>query len=455
MTPAEHRAQLTADQKMAADAFFDFLLSDDQVFVLSGGAGVGKTFLMKYLSNSLMTVYENSCRMLNVDPKEYEVHYTATTNKAAEVLEHAVQASVGTIHSFLGLRVWDDYKTGKSVISETNNSRVWRNIILFIDESSMIDSVLYKQILKRVVNSKIVFVGDKAQLAPVDEDLSLVYKDVDPKNFVHLTQAVRNANTPALMSLCAQLRHTVTTGEFFRIVPDGMAIEHLNDERMQEELKRHFLDPEKDDARILCYTNSRVAAYNEYIREIRNLPPEIIAGDHLVVARAYASGKQRLPVEREVTVLSVDPEIRKAGYQDATPDKKEILYRNIVVQPRASFMEEIQIPVPLDFEQVNQTIKTLKRRKEYGRYFELKNGYADLRGKEACTVYKSQGSTYHTVFIDIGNIGCSFDREQVARMLFVGASRATTKVFLYGELPPKYLGKSVYDPTSHTPVAAE
>lgn len=445
---------LTPDQQKAADAFFDFLLKDDPIFVLSGGAGVGKTFLMRYLSNDLMFNYEQSCKLMDIPQLYRDIHYTATTNKAAEVLENAVGKEVSTIHSFLGLRVRDDYKTGKTILTETNGSNTYSNIILFIDESSMIDQALLNQILKRVTNSKIVFVGDKAQLAPVGDIISPVYTNVDPDNFIHLTQSVRNANSPALMNLCAQLRTTVETGEFFQIENVPGSIEYLDDDQMQKKLKEHFLQ-ENDQARILCYTNSRVAAYNEYIRKIRGLPPEITTGDNLVVAQTYTKGKLVLNVEREVTVITVDSKIQSAGFEDFTPDGKEITYRNVVIASKFSGAR-FEVAVPTDMEQVKETIKKLGRKKMWAEYFQLKNKYADLRGKEACTVYKSQGSTYDTVFIDIGNIGTSRDAEQVARMLFVGASRATTKVYLYGQLPPKYTGRSYYAPqTSNQDVAAE
>lgn len=455
MTQTSTNIQLTADQKKAADAFFNFLLSDANTFVLSGGAGVGKTFLMKYLSNDLMLTYERSCAIMGIEPTAYEIHYTATTNKAAEVLEHAVNQEVRTIHSFLGLRVFDDYKTGKQVIGETKQSRTYKNIILFVDESSMIDAPLHKQILNRVKGSKIVFVGDKAQLAPVNEDLSKVYKEVDADNFIHMTQSVRNADSPALMHLCAQLRHTVQTGEFHPIVEVPGSVEYLNDQQMQDKLQAHFYCP-NDTARILCYTNSRVDAYNDYIREIRNLPREFIVGDVLVVASTYARGKTILNVEREVEILSIEPETYKAGYADLTPDQEEIEYRVMKIQAKASFMQEMEVQVPVSMEHVKAAIQKAKRQKDWGRYFELKNNFADLRGKEACTVYKSQGSTYDTVFVDLGNIGISRDPEQVARMLFVAASRATTKVYLYGQLPGKYQGNSHYDPNSDTSaIAAE
>lgn len=454
MSNSQTRATLTADQKKGADAFFKFLLSNDQTFVLSGGAGVGKTYLMKYLSNDLMKVYENSCRMMGLDPVDYEIHYTATTNKAAEVLENAVNSHVRTIHSFLGLKVTPNFKTGKEVITETKDSKTYRKIILFIDESSMIDQDLYEQIIKRVKNSKIIFVGDKAQLAPVNEDLSPVYKNVDQNNFVHLTQSVRNAGSPALMNLCAQLRNTVETGTFYPIHEVPGHIEYLDDVQMQAKLQAHFYCP-NDEARILCYTNSRVDAFNEYIRELRQLPPEIVEGDTLVTARAYAHTKAILSVEREVTVLKISPEVHSVSYGDATPDGEPLTYREVLVKPKAEFLDEMYVRVPCKPADVAETMQTLKKRRDYRDMFEIKNGFADLRGKEACTVYKSQGSTYDTVFLDLGNIGISYDPEQVARMLFVGASRATTKVYLYGRLPAKYTGRFDYDPHNNNTVAAE
>jgi ATP-dependent exoDNAse (exonuclease V) alpha subunit len=437
------KIQLTSDQQKAVDAFFTFLTTDADTFVLSGGAGVGKTFLMEYISNDLLLTYERSCALLGVKPIDYTVHYTATTNKAAEVLENAVRREVPTIHSFLGLKVQDNWKTGKSELIETNNSKHHRDIILFIDESSMIDTKLYKQILKRVTNSKIVFVGDKSQLAPVGEVLSPVYQNVDPNYFIHMSQPVRNSGSPALMNLCDQLRHTVENQVFHRLPLTPGSVELLNDSQMEKKLKEYFLTP-NETARILCYTNTRVNAFNDHIRHIRNLPPEFVAGDQVVVARAFVRGNLTLNVERELTIVDIEPEIHELGFENYSPDGKPVLYRNLLLRPKATFMDPLQIPVPLDPEHATETMKKASKRRDWGSYFQLKNELADLRGKEACTVYKSQGSTYDTVFVDIGNIGISDDPEQVARMLFVGASRARSKVYLYGELPSKYQGRTDY-----------
>ncbi|TJX12618.1 MAG: hypothetical protein E5W21_36750, partial [Mesorhizobium sp.] len=48
---------LNDGQKAAADAFLEFLFSDDKEFIISGPAGVGKTYLMNYIIDNTMPRY--------------------------------------------------------------------------------------------------------------------------------------------------------------------------------------------------------------------------------------------------------------------------------------------------------------------------------------------------------------------------------------------------------------
>lgn len=429
---------LTADQGKGSEAFFSFLMSEAKTFVLSGGAGVGKTFLMSHLCRQVMKDYEDACSLLDIDMLYSELVFTATTNKAAEVLEKSLGLPVQTIHSYLGLRVVNDYKSGKQRLEKTGAYMVRSNKIVFIDESSMIDTPLFKLILESFVDSKIIFVGDHAQMSPVEEDVSPVYLDVDPANFVFLSQPVRNANAPDLIKLCTQLRNSVETGDFSPIESATGSIEYLDNEAMQEKLHEHFLTQDSN-ARILCYTNSRVETFNAYVREIQGLPQELVPGDVVVTASTYPlSNKDVLNVERELKIVSVDEDTFHVGYGEFFQDRIPVAYREITA--RDSFGKLLNIRIPVDKERWQLAVKELGKRKRWPEYFELKELCADLRFKAACTVYKSQGSTYETVFVDIGNIGTSFDANQVARMLFVAASRATTKVYLFGRLPARYRG---------------
>jgi len=81
-----------------------------------------------------------------------------------------------------------------------------------------------------------------------------------------------------------------------------------------------------------------------------------------------------------------------------------------------------------------------KPQNSWGKYFNMKNSFADLRATHACTVYKAQGSTYNTVYINLTDIGKCHQPAVTARMLHVAVTRAANKVVLYGELPAKYRG---------------
>lgn len=426
-----------ADQKAAADAFLDFMLSDAKYAAITGPAGTGKTYLMNFLSNHGLKMYEDACTLMDEKPVDYQVDFAATTNKAAEVLSNSLGKNVGTIHSYLGLKIRPNFTTGKTDLIKGNNYQTRYNRVMFIDEASTIDNVLLEFIDDAFVDSKIIFVGDHAQMAPVNEDVSPCFYIVEPENYYNLTTPVRNAETPALMALCQQLRETVETGIFKPMERVDGIIEYLSPEVMQQGLSIIFADADPS-CRVLNYTNERVRDYNTHIRaDVRQLPDHLTVGEAVVVGQAYAYGKLQFSVEQQLTIsyVSAESEIefpyidgpikaRRVGFgEQGEPDGDGPFFGAYVCTQ----------PAALKF-----YLDELKRKKDWRNFYDLKDRFLDIRDKAACTVYKSQGSTYDFVFIDIGNIGTSFDAQQVARMLYVAVSRAKYRVYFYGELPGRY-----------------
>ncbi len=431
---------LTPDQEEASKAFFRFLMSEDSTFVLSGQAGSGKTYLMSYLIQNVMKTYRDACTLIKVKPEFEDMVFTATTNTAAEVLEKSIGKEASTIHSYLSLKVYDDYKTGKTKLSKTPAWKQIHNKIVFIDEASMVDQALYAIIMESFVNSKIIFVGDPAQMAPISEKISPIFTNVADHNYSFLRQSVRNANSPALMSMCAQLRESVYSGLFHPMVAVPGVIEYLGKQEMQEKVDEYFVIP-RPDTKILCFTNSRVMDYNAHIRVIRGLPPEYIVGDTVVFAKPYMSSSFHISADREAVIKAVGDRIQSAGYEEIFADHLPIEYREYEFSTTLNAnAARITIKVALDPDRLSRAMKYFAGAKNWPAYFDLKNDFADIRGKDSCTVYKTQGGTLETVFMDLGNIGTSYDAAQVARMLFVGVSRATTRVFFFGRLPYKYIG---------------
>lgn len=423
---------LTDHQHQLVDSFLDFLHSDAKEITISGAAGTGKTYIMDYIYNEAMREYYAYYTDRDEEPELNDVLLSATTNKAAAVLSDRVGFPVPTIHSLLNLIVINDFKTGETKITRTQAWEQIENKLVIIDECSMIDMALYYQINKTLVNCKLVFVGDKSQLPPIKEDLSQVYnKDIE---MLELVKPMRNSNKTALVNLCSQLRETVETGVFKPIEQVDGVIDYVDDDQMQEAIQHYFTELNPD-ARILAYSNDRVIDYNNYVRKLRNLPDDITVGEIVLNNSACKVGKgiykTVVPVDAEVEILSVTRE-RDVKIKDVTLPVYEL---SVNISGVGSFEGVL---VPKSSIEHRKLIKLFSSRKDWANYYKLQEQFMDLRLRDACTVHKSQGSTYDAALIDLGNIGLCTNPDLLARMLYVAVSRAKSRIFLFGSLPKRY-----------------
>lgn len=424
---------LNQGQEAVAKEFFDFLLDPNATeFNISGPGGVGKTFLMSHLIDDTMPAYMDTCSIMGMKPLYDEVVMTATTNKAAEVLARATGRPTSTYHSYQGLIVKNNYQDGSTTVQPSKSFSVKRNKIIFIDEASMVDRQLLKYAREGTHQSKLVFVGDASQLLPVKENKSPVYAGNIPTHY--LTQQMRT-DMPELKALHQQLRDTVEgkTG-FLPIKCIPGIIDWVQGEEMEKLVLEHFCNP--TDSRIVGYTNQQVINYNNYIREANGYKGEYSVGEELVSNSAVAVSKEdRLSIEQEVKLIDQDSSTRmiqvtgniELEVRDSTLD---LGYAGIVSE----------VPVPTDPDYFNQLVKWLGKEKNWEPYFRMKETIPDLRATHACTVHKSQGSSYDTIFIDANDLSSCRQPDMVARLLYVAVSRARKRVVFYGELAQKYGG---------------
>ena len=140
-------------------------------FVLSGYAGTGKTFL----STRLLQLVEARSLCWTV---------VAPTHKAVGVLrQHLHQAGLrptwypSTIHRLLRLKL--KRQGDREICEETAQTAAsLENLALvLVDEASMVDSGLLEITLRcaHPFRTRLVFVGDPAQLPPVGEPASPVF----------------------------------------------------------------------------------------------------------------------------------------------------------------------------------------------------------------------------------------------------------------------------------------
>jgi ATP-dependent exoDNAse (exonuclease V) alpha subunit len=90
--------------------------------------------------------------------------------------------------------------------------------------------------------------------------------------------------------------------------------------------------------------------------------------------------------------------------------------------------------MPESRQEWKDAIKEARELEDFEAVQEMTEEWIDLRAAYSCTINKSQGSTYDKVFIDLDDLKKCRDTNQLARMLYVGVSRARNNVYLTGDL---------------------
>lgn len=129
----------------------------NQVSILTGGPGTGKTTIINGILLALRDLAEIPASSLYSSDPPFLL--AAPTGRAAKRMEEITGITAKTIHRLLGLGIGENDATD---LNELNGE------ILIIDEMSMVDMFLFKQLISSINDTKhIVFVGDKDQLPSV------------------------------------------------------------------------------------------------------------------------------------------------------------------------------------------------------------------------------------------------------------------------------------------------
>ncbi len=407
---------LTSGQQEALDKFVAFLLDPSEpVFVLTGYAGTGKSTLVQHLLDTVPEIMK-TLNFVNPNQTNYAIEVTATTNKAAEVLGYMLNDHIKTIHSLLGLRVHTDYRSNTTILIDARKTEL-SNTLLFIDEASFIDGELLSFITQKTVHKcKVVFIGDPAQLAPVKCSVAPVFMAGFPT--ASLTEVMRQVAGNPIMDLATKFRETVSTGKFFSFQPDGVSIQHLDRSAFEQEILQEFLSADRmhHKSKILAWTNKRVEHYNKLIRSHAKGAPQIDKGDYCSMNSHISVNRRNFQTDQVVYISDVLNTCEQYGIPGRTLELNDDVY----------------VFMPDDWTTVKKAIVKWRQDAEYYKIAAADN-WADLRATYACTVNKSQGSSYDKVYIDLSDISRCNNANQIARMLYVAVSRARHNVVFTGD----------------------
>ncbi len=413
---------LSQGQDNALAGFVQFLCDPaESVFVIKGYSGTGKSTLISTLLDRLHG-YVQSAKLIWPQYPEYQLQLTATTNKAADTFGRITGQDVRTIHSFLELRLWSDPKTGQKMLIPKKDDIFKFNYLLFIDEASYIDSHLLGLIFSQTKNCKIVLIGDPGQLLSPGSYQAPAFvagfKEVlldEPLR--QLVNGVPQANP--ITDLATLFRHTVNGAPWPSFKPDGQYVKYMDRSDFEDDIIAEFTRPDwhYHDSKVLGWTNNCVIRYNNAIRAQVSGTPEIQVGDYVENNSFVSTGKASVKTDQLVLVTEIEP---------------DSLHHNVrgnwvTIDHSGRFF------FPKERKDKQKFISSSRALNEYAHVREGES-WIDLRAVFAQTVNKAQGSTYRKVYIDLDDIkGCN-SGNQIARMMYVGVSRATTEVILTGDL---------------------
>ena len=256
-----------AQQIDALNEMDRFMKSNETSMTLSGYAGTGKTSLMEMIAKK-------------GQKQNRPVMFCATTNKAAAVLNDRVSKAgfkASTLNKVFGINVEVDSSkayNARNLVNVLKNVDIMPGTTIIIDEASMINEENYK-ILNDIAKEhrlKIIYVGDEAQLAPVNEDkISKVFRNGEGK-VIRLTQVERTDDN-AILKEATAIRNgePLSKVSSFNSKGEGVAyISPQHQEAINEVIDRYVkgLKQNPNYFRILAYTNKAVTAYNNQVREL-------------------------------------------------------------------------------------------------------------------------------------------------------------------------------------------
>jgi exodeoxyribonuclease V len=460
-TPAP---RLTPGQAAAADAFASWLAApwDGTPFVLSGYAGTGKTFL---------------CRQLLQQVEASGLCWTvvAPTHKAVGVLRQQLAWAglqptwyPSTIHRLLRLKLRRQGDLERCEETDQTATALENLGLVLVDEASMVDSTLLEISLRcaHPFRTRLVFVGDPAQLPPVGESESPVFA-MGRAASACLTEVVRHQG-PVL-----QLATGLRNGQLpCRQPPPLAAIRDDHGqvvalprqqwlEAAQAGLRRAAELDNPDHARILCYTNraleqlvplARRAIHGDMADQLPVLPGEVLITRLAVMAPACRAGEEAaeepdllLGSNRELVVRDVTPErcdLAEFGVGAGDGLTAPVIQTLNAEVDTGETRLSLRLLPPVggsDRAALDGVLQRLRQqareagkqggRNLWRRYFLVRDAFASLGPAAVLTVHRSQGSTFGEVYV-AGDVFWPQDAVLRRQLVYVAVSRASEAVWL-------------------------
>ncbi|MFK0571716.1 ATP-dependent RecD-like DNA helicase [Endozoicomonas sp.] len=472
----------TAEQQQAIDAIMDFVRGDNDCFILRGSAGTGKTTLIAHLLSGLQR-------------QRITFHVLAPTGRASRILGSKTGVSASTIHSQIyQFEHYEVYEHASSVndaglcLHFSLKQADHEHALYIVDEASMVgdaesrqdsmrfgsgrllkDLLTYARIArpgraKGATGSKVLFIGDPAQLPPVGESLSPALSGDWLREHFHLdcaalelTEVQRQARGSAILEQATTIRSAIAEQQFntFDITDQPPGIVGVSvAEGIQQVLSSHQRSSCQSRGQrssvMVTYGNARALDHNRAVREQlwgnyqlpvqkgeqllvnKNAPLHGLSnGDLVKVNRVLGTSESRQIILRGVSepvLLSFGRvELVYRGFDGQKTYIECLMIENLLASRERSLTALEQRALLVDFRQRHQGLKPKTaefqqalREDSWFNALQVKYGYA-------MTCHKAQGGEWDTVVVDFGGQQ-GLRNESFFRWAYTAITRAKTQL---------------------------
>ncbi len=443
----------TDDQQIAIQKLFPFLISKDQneIFLLKGYAGTGKSTMISTLSKVLPSIKMKTVLL-------------APTGRAAKVISNYSGQNASTIHRKIYHKTMSP--EGGMVFSLAQNMH--KNTLFIVDEASMIafgeksewsgGGSLLDDLLEYVFSGedcKLLFCGDIAQLPPVGSAFSPAlnaeflqtrysFKIIE----VVLKNVVRQDKMSGILLNATKIRVNIASGQAtFPEIETTKDVVAINGDELEDALNAAYREFGFEETLVITRSNKRANAYNAQIRNrIKWQENEISAGDQMMVVRnnyfwleetseaGFVANGDAIVVNKVIRTKELygfnfaEVQIKLVDYPNIPETTVQLLMDTIYAEGPGLTQQQSQTlyeNVMLDYQDVPSKGAKYKMLKE-NEFFNALH----VKFSYAVTCHKAQGGQWPCVFIDLGYFTEEMLGEEFMRWLYTAFTRASQKVYL-------------------------
>jgi exodeoxyribonuclease-5 len=470
--PKVDTSTLNEDQKKSFDSLVDFItdLNDDSIYVLKGWAGTGKTYTISLLVRYVLEVIQPT-RLW------YKVGVTGPTNKSVRVIKKATGISSSrvqfqTVHKILGLSEKITSDGQQIFVNDGDFKPQIRTLkLLIVDEVSMLSDDLFEELLKYRDKTKIIFMGDPAQIPPVGRPDCIPFRDELLEGYriktLNLRQIMRQKEGNPIIESSVKIRKNIGNSNSgispenkINQIGEGVEFVNLNSPESRSSfrviLEKYFKsDRFKDDpeyCKIIGWRNKTISSMNDLVRKViygeEALSSKILIGEKLIANSPI--------LEKDTIIFNTNDEFTVESFEVETEDLRFKVSDHPDDDPYPISLKHYEALVSYldeDDDLVKRTIRILHedseeefkklanilklrainkkgKDKSWLVYYNFLRRYADVNFSYSISAHKSQGSTYNTVFLLEDDIDVNWNIIERNRIKYTAYTRSSRKLYV-------------------------